>query len=125
MAAKIFVVEDDPDILSLLQVFLSSRGYQIATATNGREALDRIRDVRPDVLITDVMMPEMNGYQLVHQLSTEVYDIPTPKIIILTSRTDSSDVQRGINVGADMYITKPFDMNDLASRVEELLSEGK
>jgi DNA-binding response OmpR family regulator len=68
------------------------------------------------------MMPHMNGYQLVHSLAQR-HDIPTPRIIILTSRTDPSDVQRGLNVGADMYIPKPFDINEVAARVAELLED--
>lgn len=122
VAANILIAEDDPNILNLLYVFLSARGYNVFTAVDGQEALNLMKDVKPDLLITDVMMPRLNGYQLVHTLATERYDIPTPKIIILTSRTDSTDIQRGLNVGADVYIPKPFDMAEVAVRVDELLS---
>jgi DNA-binding response OmpR family regulator len=123
MAVKILIAEDDPNILNLLNVFLSGQGYQVTAATDGQDALEKIPGLRPDLLITDVMMPRMNGYQLVHTISSDRYDIPTPKIIILTSRTDPADVQRGLNVGADMYIAKPFDINDVAARVGELLKD--
>lgn len=125
MSASILIAEDDPNILNLLYVFLSGRGYTVSTAVDGREALKLAAEVKPDLLITDVMMPHMNGYQLVHTLTTERHDIPTPRIIILTSRTDTSDVQRGLNVGADMYIPKPFDITEVAARVDELLRESK
>jgi DNA-binding response OmpR family regulator len=108
-----------------LYVFLSGRGYTVSTAVDGREALALVEQVKPDLLITDVMMPNMNGYQLVHALTAERHDIPTPRIIILTSRTDTADVQRGLTVGADMYIPKPFDITEVAARVDELLSEAK
>ena len=123
--ANILIAEDDPNILNLLHVFLSGRGYNVFTAVNGREALDLLKEVQPELLITDVMMPEMNGYQLVHNLTVERYDIATPKIIMLTSRTDPTDIQRGLNVGVDMYITKPFDVSEVADRVAELLAEKK
>src|SRR5687768_16536393 len=122
---SILIAEDDPNILNLLCVFLSGRGYTVFTAVDGREALKLAEEVKPDLLITDVMMPHMNGYQLVHTLATERHDIPTPRIIILTSRTDASDVQRGLTIGADMYIPKPFDITEVAARVEELLSDSK
>jgi DNA-binding response OmpR family regulator len=125
MAAHIVIAEDDPNILNLLYVFLSGRGYTVSTAVDGREALALVEQVKPDLLITDVMMPNMNGYQLVHALTAERHDIPTPRIIILTSRTDTADVQRGLTVGADMYIPKPFDITEVAARVDELLSEAK
>lgn len=124
MAATILIAEDDPNILNLLHVFLGGRGYAVHKAVDGRDALDRMAELKPDLLITDVMMPRLNGYQLVHTLTTERYDIPTPKIIILTSRTDPSDIQRGLNVGADMYIAKPFDMTEMAAHVDELLGNG-
>ena len=124
MASTILIAEDDPNILNLLHVFLTGRGYTVHKAVDGREALDRMPEVKPDLLITDVMMPRLNGYQLVHTLTTERYDIPTPRIIILTSRTDPSDIQRGLNVGADMYISKPFDMTEMATHVEELLKKA-
>ncbi len=121
----ILIAEDDPNISGLLEVFLSGRGYSVKVAADGEEALRLTAEVKPDLLITDVMMPRMNGYQLVHALTAERYDIPTPKIIILTSRNDPTDVNRGLTVGADMYIPKPFDMLDVAARVEELLSAKK
>jgi DNA-binding response OmpR family regulator len=125
VSSSILIAEDDPNILNLLYVFLSGRGYTVSTAVDGREALKLAAEVKPDLLITDVMMPHMNGYQLVHTLTTERHDIPTPRIIILTSRTDTADVQRGLNVGADMYIPKPFDITEVAARVDELLRESK
>jgi len=125
VTARILIAEDDPNILNLLYVFLSQQGYTVEKATDGREALRLAAAITPDLLITDVMMPHMNGYQLVNAIVYERVDIPTPKIIMLTSRTDPSDVQRGLDVGVDMYIPKPFDIAEVTARVAELLSEGK
>jgi CheY-like chemotaxis protein len=120
--ARILVVEDDPNIRNLLVHFLQSRGYEVAAAADGLEGLKKVEEARPDLLVTDVMMPKMNGYQLVNALVNERQDLPTPKIVILTSRTDPADVKRGLNVGADAYIVKPFDLEDVAKTAGELLA---
>ncbi len=123
MAPKIVIAEDDPNILELLKIFLNDRGYDVTCASDGREALEKVGEIKPDLLITDVMMPRMNGYQLVNALCNEQYDIELPKIIILTSRTDPADIRRGLTVGADMYIQKPFDLEEIDSQIKELLEE--
>jgi DNA-binding response OmpR family regulator len=120
--ARIVLVEDDPHILQLLQHVLSMDGYEVIAAKDGEEGLAAVKQVKPALLITDVMMPRRNGYQLVHALLNEVHDVPTPKIIILTSRTDPADVKRGLTVGADVYIAKPFDIQEVTGHVRELLS---
>jgi DNA-binding response OmpR family regulator len=121
MPKKILVVEDDASVLEILKMALEQKGYDVSTAANGRLGLEAAAQFQPDVLVTDVMMPELNGYQLVYQLSVERHDIPLPKIIILTSRTDPPDVQMGLNVGADIYITKPFQVQEILDGVQELL----
>lgn len=123
--ANILVAEDDPNILALLASFLGGLGHHVVTAQDGQEALDLLGSVKVDLLITDVMMPRMNGYQLVHAVTTERHDIATPKIIILTSRSEPADIKRGLTVGADVYIPKPFDIQEMANQVAELLSSKK
>jgi DNA-binding response OmpR family regulator len=122
--ARIVIAEDDPHILQLLEHVLSVDGHQVATAKDGEEGLELVKKIRPDLLITDVMMPRRNGYQLVHSVLNETQDLPTPKIIILTSRTDPSDVKRGLTVGADVYIAKPFDIQEVTGHVRELLASA-
>jgi DNA-binding response OmpR family regulator len=124
MGIRILIAEDDPNIANLLLISLTGRGYDIYSAKDGQEALERLSEVKPNVLITDVMMPRMNGFQLVNAVRDR-YDVPTPKIIILTSRSADEDVQRGLNVGADMYIPKPFDIEEIPLRVAELLGGPK
>ncbi|MBL0350251.1 MAG: response regulator [Elusimicrobia bacterium] len=121
MPAKILIAEDDPNILGLLSVFLSGLGYEVSLARDGQEALEMAAQVKPDLLIADVMMPRMNGFKLVNTLTSERHDIPMPKVIMLTSLADQENVQRGMSVGADVYIPKPFNLEDVAARVKELL----
>ena len=121
MPAKILSAEDDPNILGLLSVFLSGLGYEVSLARDGQEALEMAAQVKPDLLIADVMMPRMNGFKLVNTLTSERHDIPMPKVIMLTSLADQENVQRGMSVGADVYIPKPFNLEDVAARVKELL----
>jgi DNA-binding response OmpR family regulator len=93
----------------------------VALARDGQEALEMAAQVKPDLLIADVMMPRMNGFKLVNTLTSERHDIPMPKVIMLTSLADQENVQRGMSVGADVYIPKPFNLEDVAARVKELL----
>lgn len=123
MAAKILIAEDDANILGLLSVFLSGLGYAVSLARDGQEALEMAAQIKPDLMIVDVMMPRMNGFKLVNSLAMDRHDIPMPKIVMLTSLADQENVQRGMSVGADVYIPKPFNLEDVAARVKELLGE--
>ncbi len=124
MPAKILIAEDDPNILGLLSVFLSGLGYEVSLARDGQEALNMAAQIKPDLLIADVMMPKMNGFKLVNTITTERHDIPLPKVILLTSLADQENVRRGMSVGADVYIPKPFNLEDMATRVKELVGES-
>lgn len=123
MAAKILIAEDDANILGLLSVFLSGLGYEVSLARDGQEALDMAGQVKPDLLIADIMMPRMNGFKLVNTLAMDRHDIPMPKVIMLTSLADQENINRGLSVGADVYIPKPFNLEDVAARIKELLGE--
>ncbi len=119
--SRIVLVEDDVHILELLRHVLAGQGYEVAIAKDGEEGLAEVLRVHPDLLITDVVMPRKNGYQLVHALLNDYHDLPTPKIIILTSRNDPAGIKTGLTVGADVYIGKPFDIQEVVSHVAELL----
>jgi DNA-binding response OmpR family regulator len=121
MPPCLLIAEDDSNVLDLLAGYFSEKGYVVHTAQNGQEALNLVKQVKPDVLISDVMMPVMNGFQLVRELSQN-YDTPMPRIILLTSRADSDDARRGLNIGADVYISKPFQLAEVAKHVEKLLN---
>ncbi|WP_438018320.1 ATP-binding protein [Sorangium sp. So ce315] len=113
--ARVLVVEDNPDMASYVESVLSA-DHEVALATNGREALESIGASRPDVIVSDVMMPEMDGFELVARLkgNPELRDIP---ILLLTARASRAEAVVGLEVGADDYVSKPFDPLELKARV--------
>ncbi len=119
--ATILVVDDDDSIRSLLQQELSDAGYLIEQATNGKEALESIRKNRPDLIILDVMMPEMNGFDVAAILKNDPQTMDIP-IIVLSIVQDKA---RGYRIGVDRYLTKPIDTTELFAEVGTLLEQGK
>ncbi|XXX78504.1 ATP-binding protein [Sorangium sp. So ce134] len=114
-ASRVLVVEDNADMASYLEGILSAE-HEVALATNGREALEAVRARRPDVIVSDVMMPEMDGFELVRRLKgdPELRDIPA---LLLTARASRAEAVGGLDVGADEYLSKPFDPLELKARV--------
>jgi len=121
MAATILVVDDDPVILQLLQVNFEMEGFAVLTAADGQDGVARTRADRPDVVVSDVMMPRMSGLELVAVLKgdPDTADIP---ILLLTAKAQQADIGAGIDAGADDYVTKPFEPLDLVDRVNRLLA---
>lgn len=119
--SRILVVDDTPANIQTLTAILKERGYQISVATNGRQALDVVSKVRPDLILLDVMMPEMDGFEACQKLkaSVEWHDIP---IIFLTAKTETDDIVRGFELGAVDYVAKPFNAHELLARVNTHLS---
>jgi len=117
MAKTILVVDDEERLRSLLRAYLTQEGYQVLMAADGREALRIARQEQPDLIILDLMMPEMDGYEFMRQHNKE-QDTP---IIILTAKVDESDTILGLELGADDYVTKPFSPRELTARVRALL----
>ena len=115
----VLIVEDDSTVRELLKYRLS-RHYDVFTATNGEKALDRVRETMPDLIISDIMMPEMDGFALQSALQSDKNTRVIP-FIFLTARADEEARRQGERKGVDDYITKPFDMETLLSRVERLL----
>lgn len=103
--ANILICDDDVDIVSALKIYLSNEDYKIYTAFTGKQALDCVKEHDIDLVLMDVMMPEMDGIAATAKLREE-YNIP---VILLTAKSESSDKVLGLNVGADDYVTKPFD----------------
>ncbi len=119
---RILVVEDDPTILKLLSGDLELEGYTVSTAKDGLEGLEKAKTLKPDLLILDVMMPKMNGYDVCRALRKDGSDIP---IIMLTARGQEAEKVVGLNQGADDYVTKPYGSMELIARVKALLRRHK
>ena len=117
MAKKILVVDDNPDIRTMLKTYLTSEGYQVLTAENGQKALFVAREEKPDCIVLDMMMPEMGGGDFI-RIYTAESDTP---IIVLTARVEETDKVLGLELGADDYVTKPFSMRELTARINALL----
>ena len=115
--ANILICDDDVDIVSALKIYLSNEDYRIYTAFTGKQALDCVREHDIDLVLMDVMMPEMDGIEATAKLREE-YNIP---VILLTAKSESSDKVLGLNVGADDYVTKPFDPVEVQARVRSQL----
>lgn len=118
---NVLVVDDDPDKLHLLELALSMAGYDVRTARDGEEALAAIQSFQPDLIVTDVMMPRMNGYDLVHKIRSDPKTKFIPVILQTAARHDAEDLRRGSEVGALGYITDPSDLNLLLARARTLL----
>lgn len=117
MAKTIMIVDDEKRLVSLVESYLAQEGYRVAAAYNGKEALTVARREKPDLIILDVMMPEMDGYEFMRKHHTESN---TP-IILLTARVDDEEKVIGLEVGADDYMTKPFRPRELVARVKAVL----
>ena len=113
----ILVVDDEKRLVSLVESYLTQEGYRVATAYSGKEALTVARREKPDLIILDVMMPEMDGYAFMHAHRAE-QDTP---IILLTARVDDDEKILGLELGADDYVTKPFRPRELTARVRAVL----
>ena len=115
--ARILICDDDPDIVAALKIYLTNEDYELYTASTGREALESIRDNNIDLVLMDIMMPEMDGIAATVKLREE-FNIP---VIFLTAKSEVSDMVLGLNVGADDYVTKPFDPVEVQARVRSHL----
>jgi two-component system alkaline phosphatase synthesis response regulator PhoP len=120
----IMVVDDSPDIITIVKTILEGKGYQVLSASSGQELLNLLTDRKPDLIILDIMMPEMDGLEVLGRLKavTETASIP---VILLTAKVQYEDVLGGYKLGADYYITKPFTSTQLVNGINLLLGESK
>lgn len=121
VAKTILVVDDKANVRQLLSEYLTGQGFKIVTATNGREALYAARHELPDVILLDIMMPEMDGYDFLREYRRE-HSVP---VIIITAREEETDAVLGLELGADDYVIKPFRMRELAARVKAVLRRAE
>ena len=120
MAKSIVVADDDPDILSIVAMSLETQGYDVYKAPNGRLAVDLARDHHPDLIILDMMMPVMSGYEAIAELKADDTTSTIP-IVGLSAKAMATDMERATDVGIDGYITKPFRIAQLLSVIEGYL----
>ena len=117
----VLVVEDDPVILRLLEVNFELEGFGVVLAHDGVEGVELARADKPDIIVSDIMMPRMSGIELVEALKADEATASIP-IILLSAKAQTSDLKSGMDAGADDYVTKPFEPLDLVDRVNALLS---
>ncbi|MEM8808420.1 MAG: response regulator transcription factor [Cyanobacteria bacterium P01_G01_bin.38] len=120
---KLLLIDDDPNLILLVKDYLEFRGYQVVTAGNGREALDVLGNLVPDMIICDVMMPEMDGYAFVEQVRHDPGKSWIP-ILFLSAKGQSQDRVKGLTTGADVYMVKPFEPEELVAQVESSLKQA-
>ena len=120
--ARVMAVDDDHVIRGLLEVNLEMEGHEVITAVDGRDALDKVRISHPDLILLDVMMPNVNGWQVAEALKGDPDTMHIP-IVFLSARAMEADVRKGTDLGVEAYVTKPFDPIDLMDLVNRLLAE--
>lgn len=123
MANKIMVVDDEPDVVDLVKLVLESDGFRVVTAYSGKEALEKIGKEMPDLVLLDIMMPQMDGWEVYSRIraNPKTKDIP---VAMLTAKSQSIDKMIGLHVvQVDDYITKPFGRSELLERVKRILKE--
>ncbi len=116
--ARLLVVDDEPSILELLSVSLRFAGFEVVTATNGADALNQVRQVQPDLLVLDVMMPGLDGFAVASTLRSRGDRVP---VLFLTAKDATEDRVKGLTLGGDDYVTKPFSLEELVARIRAVL----
>ncbi len=118
---KILIVEDEESLLKLESILLSSKGYKVTAVTEGNAALKEFTRERPDLVILDVMLQGIDGYEVCRKIKEDLANSSVP-VIMLTARKNHKDMERGLQAGADAYITKPFKSAHLVGTIERLLA---
>jgi DNA-binding response OmpR family regulator len=122
--ARILIAEDNAEIRTLVSGILVEEGHKVGVATNGQQAVDMIMADAPDVLVLDIMMPQMDGYGVLKEIKS-AGTREGMKILVLTAKTSETDWVRGYKLGADAYLTKPFDTDELVNGIEDILGMTK
>ena len=122
MSKKILVVDDEQSIVTLLQYNLEQSGYSVITASDGEQGLEAAVDIRPDLVVLDLMLPKMDGLEVCKQLRQQKINIP---ILMLTAKDDEFDKVLGLELGADDYLTKPFSPREVVARIKAILRRSQ
>lgn len=120
MSKKVLIADDEPNIVISLEFLLRREGFEVLVAVNGEEALTKARAERPDLVLLDVMMPKMNGFDVCQALRADP-ELASMRVLMLTAKGRETEVSKGLGLGADGYMTKPFSTKDLVAQVRLLL----
>ena len=123
MSKKILIADDEPSIVAAVEFLLRRNGYEVEVARNGEEALRLVDTSHPDLVVLDVMMPVKSGYEICKRIR-ERPDSQSIKIIMLSAKGRDAEVSKGLSIGADVYITKPFSTRELLAKIEGLLRQN-
>ena len=121
---KILVVDDDPNIMRTIRDRLEKNGYDVITASNGRDGLEMALDEKPDVVLLDIIMPIMDGHEMLEALRRQPFG-EEPSVIMFTARSQAQDVSRANASGIDDYVVKPFDLGELLERIETVVESRR
>jgi DNA-binding response OmpR family regulator len=122
MPHKVLIVDDEPSIVLSLEFLMQQAGHEVTVARDGETALDALRATHPDLVLLDVMLPHRSGFEIC-QTIREDSELADTKIILLTAKGRDVDVEKGLALGADAYVTKPFGTRELVEKVDALLAE--
>ena len=121
---RILLVDDEPDLVQMVSVRLAASGYDVVPAYDGQQALDQVKQVKPDLIILDLMLPKLDGYKVCRLLKFDERTQSIP-ILIFTARAQVEDVTLATECGADAYLTKPFEAKALLGKIQDLLEAGR
>jgi DNA-binding response OmpR family regulator len=123
MASRVLIVDDEPNIVLSLEYLMKREGFEVAVAGDGEEALRAMAERRPDLVILDVMLPRLNGFEVCQRIRAEPAwkDV---RVLMLTAKGRETEMKKGLEVGADAYVTKPFSTRDLVAEIHRLLRAG-
>ena len=118
---QILIADDEPDILEIIRYNLEKEGYEVHTAKDGNEAIEKAKQLYPDLIILDIMMPMVDGFATLEQIRRDD-NLQHTKVMFLSAKNKESDIEKGMALGADAYMTKPFSIKKVIEKVEELLN---
>lgn len=120
MSKRVLIVDDEPNIVISVEFLMKREGFEVSVARDGEEGLAAIRQQRPDLVVLDVMMPKLNGFEVCEAVRTDP-DLSGVRILMLTAKGREAEIKKGIELGADAYMPKPFSTRELVDKVKALL----
>lgn len=124
MSKKILIVDDEPNIVLALEFLMRKNGFEVYIARNGKEAIEGIENIVPDLIVLDIMMPDVDGYEVCTFVKNDS-SYNDCKVVFLSAKSKKEDIEKGYELGADLYLTKPFSTKNLLKHINELLETKK